>query len=141
MSTTPAAPATADTGAQRLSLERLKAWESMGLGMFISYGMSTYDGDEFSKGDRPSTTYAPDRLDVAQWVGVARDLGCRYAVLTAKHVAGHALWPTRHSDYHVGTSGNPTDVVRAFTEACRRAGIQPGLYYCSWDNHHRMAMP
>jgi alpha-L-fucosidase len=80
--------------------------------------------------------YAPDRLDVDQWVSVARDAGMKYAVLTTKHVAGHCLWPSKHTDYHVGTSGNTTDVVEAFVKACERRGVMPGFYYCSWDNHH-----
>jgi alpha-L-fucosidase len=105
--------------------------------MFIHFGMSTFDNDEFSRGDRPSNCYAPDRLDVDQWLSVARDAGMRYAVLTTKHVSGHCLWPSRHTDYHVGTSGCTTDVVEWFLRACARTGIMPGLYYCSWDNHHR----
>lgn len=123
-------------GAQRLSLAQLQAWEALGYGMFIHFGMSTYDGEELSKGDKPSSLYAPDQLDVDQWVSVARDAGMRYAVLTTKHVAGHALWPSQHTDYHVGTSGNPTDVVEAFVKACEQRGVMPGFYYCSWDNHH-----
>jgi alpha-L-fucosidase len=126
-----------ETGAQRLSLQELQQWEALRFGMFISFGMSTFDGDEFSLGDKPSTLYAPDRLDVPQWIGLARDAGMKYAVLTAKHVAGHCLWPSAHNDYHVGTSGNRTDVVEAFVTECRKAGILPGLYYCSWDNHNR----
>jgi alpha-L-fucosidase len=57
-------------------------------------------------------------------------------VLTAKHVAGHCLWPSRHTDYTVSKSGQTADVVEAFVRACRRRGLLPGLYYCSWDNHH-----
>lgn len=105
--------------------------------MFIHFGMSTFDGNELSFGDSPATRYAPDRLDVDQWVSVARDAGMKYAVLTAKHVAGHCLWPSRHTDYHVGNSGNKTDVVAAFVTACEKRGVRPGLYYCSWDNHNR----
>jgi alpha-L-fucosidase len=98
--------------------------------------MSTFDGDELSKGDQPAALYAPDKLDVGQWVQVARDAGMKYAVLTAKHVAGFCLWPTGHTDYRVSNSENTTDVVEAFVKACERHGIMPGLYYCSWDNHH-----
>lgn len=123
-------------GDQRLSLARLRAWEALRFGMFIHFGMSTFDGAELSLGKSPSTCYAPDRLDVDQWISIARDAGMRYAVLTTKHVAGHCLWPSRHTDYHVGTSGNPTDVVEAFVHACERRGLRPGFYYCSWDNHH-----
>jgi alpha-L-fucosidase len=127
---------TTPAGQQRLPLEKLQAWESLRYGMFIHFGMSTYDGDELSKGDKPSTLYAPDKLDVDQWVSVARDAGMKYAILTAKHVAGHCLWPTAHNDYHVGNSGNKTDVVEAFVRACEKRGVLPGLYYCSWDNHN-----
>lgn len=124
-------------GAQRLSLPRLREWESFGYGMFIHFGMSTFDGEELSKADKPSTLYAPDKLDVDQWISVARDAGMRYAVLTTKHVAGHCLWLTKHTDYHVGTSGDKTDVVEAFVKACERRDVRPGFYYCSWDNHTR----
>lgn len=125
-----------ERGAQRLSLEQLQAWEALRYGMFIHFGMSTFDGVELSKGDKPSSFYCPDQLDVDQWVSVARDAGMKYAVLTTKHVAGHCLWPTDCNDYHVGNSGNTTDVVEAFVKACNRHAIMPGFYYCSWDNHN-----
>ena len=57
-------------------------------------------------------------------------------MLTAKHVSGFCLWPATHTEYHVGNSGNPTDVVSEFVEACNRHDVMPGLYYCSWDNRH-----
>lgn len=124
-------------GAQRLSIEQLEAWEKLKLGMFIHFGMSTFVGAEKPSGNEASTLYAPDRLDVDQWIRAAKACGMKYAVLTAKHVAGHCLWPSDQTDYHVGTSGNPTDVVAEFVAACRKHGLMPGLYYCSWDNHHR----
>ena len=126
-----------EAGAQRLSLDALHRWESLAYGMFIHFGMSTFDGDEISEGDKPSTLYAPDKLDVDQWISVARDAGMKYAVLTAKHVSGHCLWPSALTDYDVETSGNKTDVVDAFVKACQKRGLVAGLYYCSWDNHHR----
>ena len=119
-----------------MSLEQLQAWEKLGYGMFIHFGLSTYAGKECPDGKSPASLYAPDQLDVEQWIGIARDAGMRYAVLTAKHVAGHCLWPSTHTDYHVGNSGNTEDVVERFVNACRKKGIMPGLYYCSWDNHH-----
>lgn len=122
---------------QRLSLEKLKAWEALGYGMFLHFGMSTYVQQELPDGKTPATTYAPDRLDVDQWISVARDAGMKYAVLCAKHVAGHCLWPTRFTEYSVTNSSDKTDVVGKFVESCQKRGILPGLYYCSWDNHNR----
>jgi len=132
----PQLPHNPPEGAQRLSLDRLRRFEALGYGMFIHFGMSTFDLAELSLGDKPSTHYAPDKLDVDQWISVARDAGMRYAVLTTKHVAGHCLWPSKHTDYHVGTSGNKTDVVEEFVKACERRGVKPGFYYCSYDNRH-----
>jgi alpha-L-fucosidase len=125
-----------EAGAQRLSLTKLQGWEALGYGMFIHFGMSTFVGRELPDGRSPASLYQPDRLDVDQWIQVARDAGMKYAVLTAKHVAGHCLWPSRHTDYTVSKSGQTADVVEAFVRACRRRGLLPGLYYCSWDNHH-----
>ena len=123
-------------GMQRLSIERLKKWESLEYGMFIHFGMSTFSGEELGTGKDPNSLYNPTMLDVDQWVQVARDAGMKYIVLTAKHVSGHCLWPSKFTDYHVGNSGNKTDVVEAFVKACDKHGIIPGFYYCSWDNHH-----
>jgi alpha-L-fucosidase len=126
----------AETGAQRLSLSKLQAWEALAYGMFIHFGMSTLVGQELPDGKAPSSLYNPDRLDVDQWIQIARDAGMKYAVLTTKHVAGHCLWPSRHTDYTVANSGNTANVVEAFVKACARRGVRPGFYYCSWDNHH-----
>jgi alpha-L-fucosidase len=65
----PQPPAVVDTGRgeQRLPVDRLDAWRRLDYGMFVHFGMSTYDGVEFSLGNKPSSTYAPGRLDVDQW--------------------------------------------------------------------------
>jgi alpha-L-fucosidase len=131
------APPNPKPGAQRLPLDKLRAWEALGYGMFIHYGMSTFVGQELPDGKAPATTYAPDRLDVDQWISVARDAGMKYAVLTTKHVAGHCLWPSEHCEYSVANSSDKTDVVEKFVQACEQRGVLPGFYYCSWDNHNR----
>jgi alpha-L-fucosidase len=126
-------------GNQRLSLEQLQKWESLQYGMFIHFGMETFvpAEDECSDGKAPAAAYAPDRLDVDQWISVARDAGMKYAVLTTKHVAGHCLWPSKCTDHTVVNSANKTNVVEAFCKACDKRGVLPGFYYCSWDNHNR----
>ena len=39
--------------------------------------------------------------------------------------------------YTVANSTDKTDVCEKFVEACRKRGVLPGFYYCSWDNHNR----
>ncbi|WP_304388647.1 alpha-L-fucosidase [Mariniflexile sp. AS56] len=121
---------------QRLSKEKLEEWQNLKYGMFIHYGMSTFLGEELPDGKAPIDAYAPTDLDVSQWIQVAKDAGMNYAVLTAKHVAGHCLWPSKYTEYDVENNKDNTDVVGEFVKECRKQGIAPGIYYCAWDNHH-----
>ncbi|MGA2259046.1 MAG: alpha-L-fucosidase [Thermoguttaceae bacterium] len=130
-------PVRQSSGSQRLSLPQLRKWESLRYGMFIHFGMSTFVQKEIPDGTAPLSMYAPDRLDVDQWVSVARDAGMKYIVLTAKHVAGHCLWPSKHTAYTVANSPNKTNVFEQFCKSCYKRGVLPAFYYCSWDNHHR----
>ena len=121
---------------QRLSVERLKEWQDLKYGMFLCFGMSTYLGEEFPKGGAPVERYDPVNIDVDQWIRVAKEVGMKYVVLTAKHVAGHCLWPSAYTDYSVKHNKNNTDVVKEFVAACHKYDIKPCMYYCSWDNYH-----
>ena len=111
-------------------------WEKLKYGMFVHFGMSTFEGIDISEGKSPSSTYAPTQLDVRQWVRTAKRAGMTYMVLTAKHVPGHCLWPAEGYDYSVATSGNKTDVVAEFMKACKEEAIKPGLYYCVLDSRN-----
>ena len=123
-------------GAQRLSVSALKKWEQLGYGMFLHFGLSTFDGEEFSAG-KHIELYCPENLNVDQWIATARDAGMKYAVLTAKHASGFCLWPSKYTKSTVAASPVKTDVVERFVEACAKYSIMPGLYYCSWDNFNR----
>ncbi|MGL1890967.1 MAG: alpha-L-fucosidase [Spirochaetaceae bacterium] len=126
-------------GNQRLSIDQLKKYEELKYGMFIHWGMSTFDGKELSS-QEAIKTYNPTDINVDEWISVARDAGMKYAVLTTKHVAGHALWPSKYGDYSVKNSSVTTDVVGQFVDACRSKGILPGFYYCAWDNTNLFGM-
>lgn len=122
---------------QRLTMDQIKSWEALGYGMMLTFGMNTFLKEEHGSGKDPAALYSPSSLDVGQWVSVARDSGMRYGVLVAKHTSGFCLWPSKQTSYHIGNSGNKTDVVEAYVNACRQKGVKPGLYYCLWDNHNR----
>ena len=130
-------PGGESAGSQRLSLAQLRKWESLQYGMFIHFGMNTFVQKDIPDGKAPLSLYAPDRLDVDQWVSVARDAGMKYIVLTAKHVAGHCLWPSKYTSYTVANSPNKTNVCEQLCKSCEKRGVLPAFYYCSWDNYHR----
>jgi alpha-L-fucosidase len=119
----------------------IREWEALKYGMFIHFGLSTFVGDQFGRIPAPSSAYAPTDLDEEQWVRTARKAGMKYIVLTVKHHYGHALWPSKYSDYTVATSSNKHDVVKRFVAACRKHGLKPGFYYSlGWDSHHMKKM-
>ncbi|MEM6885432.1 MAG: alpha-L-fucosidase [Verrucomicrobiota bacterium] len=128
-----------ERGAQRLPVEKLEEYMQWKYGMFIHWGMSTYDEQDLSACESIET-YDPTDLSVDEWISVARDAGMRYVVLTAKHVAGHALWPSAYGDYSVKNSKDTTDVVGEFVNACRDKGLHVGIYYCAWDNTNLFGM-
>ena len=121
-------PSDAPNGAQRLMMER-------GYGMFVHFGMNTFIEQEWSEGNVPALTYAPDDLDCDQWVRVARDAGFRYVLLVTKHHDGFCLWDSQYTEYDVASSGNKTDVVGAVARACKKYGLEFGIYYSLWDSH------
>lgn len=114
----------------------LKRYEEMQFGVSFHFSMNTFTGNDYETGTVPASTYNPTRLDVRQWIRVVRDLGAKYAVLTAKHMSGFCLWDSEGYDYDVAASRNKTDVVAAFMSACKEYGIAPGFYYCILDPHN-----
>jgi len=124
-----AAPATRRTRA-------LARYEQLQFGVSYHFSMNTFTGNDYETGGVPASTYNPTKLDVRQWVRVARNLGAHYAVLTAKHMSGFCLWDSEGYDYDVASSGNKTDVVAAFMAACKEYGLLPGFYYCILDPHN-----
>ena len=114
----------------------LARYERLRFGVSYHFSMNTFTGDDYETGAVPATTYNPTQLDVRQWIRVAKDLGARYAVLTAKHMSGFCLWDSKNYDYDIAASGNKTDVVAAFVAACHEYGLVPGFYYCIIDPHN-----
>src|SRR5437660_9240089 len=114
----------------------LARYEELQFGVSYHFSMNTFTGDDYETGAVPASTYNPTHLDVRQWIRVARDLGARYAVLTAKHMSGFCLWNSKGYDYDVAASRNKKDVVAAFVAACHEYGLRPGFYYCILDPHN-----
>jgi len=82
-----------------------------------------------------ASTFKPTAFDPPALAALARRAGMRYAVFTAKHHAGYAMWPTRLSDHSVAASGG-RDLVREWVDAVRAEGLRVGLYCSLSDWHH-----
>lgn len=114
------------------------AWQLDGFGLFLHFGVNTFNGEEWSDGTLDPATFDPTGLDASQWARTARAAGAKYVVLTAKHHDGFCLWPTATTTYSVASSPwreGRGDVVAELAEACRGAGLGLGLYLSPWDRN------
>lgn len=114
------------------------AWQLDGFGLFLHFGVNTFNGEEWSDGTLDPATFDPTGLDASQWARTARAAGAKYVVLTAKHHDGFCLWPTATTTYSVASSPwreGRGDVVAELAEACRGADLGLGLYLSPWDRN------
>ncbi|MBI5284170.1 MAG: alpha-L-fucosidase [Chloroflexi bacterium] len=73
---------------------------------------------------------ASAKADFSAWAELFARAGARYAVLTAKHMDGYPLWPSRHANPRAPSYHSKRDLVGDWAEAVRARGLKMGLYYC-----------
>ncbi|MGJ3242498.1 MAG: alpha-L-fucosidase [Opitutales bacterium] len=114
---------------------RQHAFRAREAGLFLHFGINTFNDTEWSDGSLPAASFQPAAVDADDWCRAARDAGLAYLCLTTKHHDGFCLWPTDHGDYGVRQAGAP-DVIEALAAAADRHGLGVGLYYSLWDRCH-----
>jgi alpha-L-fucosidase len=128
-------------------------FENAGLGIFVHWGISSvHGGIDLSWGmieDKPwddedrsipseeyyalADDFDPDGYNPDSWCRAAREAGMEYAVLTARHHDGFAMWPSEYGDFSTADHCDGRDLVGEFVDACRRQGLRVGLYYSPRD--------
>lgn len=104
--------------------------------VFFHFGVNTFTELEWGEGGESEKLFDPSELDVGQWIRVAAQAGARLAIITAKHHDGFCLWSSAYTEHCVKNSpykNGKGDVVREFTEACRRYGLGVGIYISPYD--------
>jgi len=104
-------------------------------GMFIHFGINTFQDMEWTDGSKPASSYNPTAIEAEQWVKTAKDAGMKYVILITKHHDGFCLWDSKFTEYDVANSGNKTNVIEAVAKACKKFDIGLGLYYSLWDRN------
>jgi alpha-L-fucosidase len=79
--------------------------------------------------------FNPQQYDPDKWLKAAKAAGFEYAVLTAKHHEGFALWPSAYGDFNTKNYMGGRDLVKEYVEACRRNGLKVGIYFSGPDWH------
>ncbi|HEY9044901.1 MAG TPA: alpha-L-fucosidase [Ohtaekwangia sp.] len=105
---------------------------------FFHFGMNTFTNDNEGDGTADPEVFNPTALDCNQWTNVLKRAGITTGILVAKHADGFCNWPTKHSNYSVKNSSwkdGKGDVVKEFTEACKKSGIKAAIYLGPHDRH------
>ena len=79
--------------------------------------------------------FKPNNYHPEVWLKKAKDAGFTYAVLTTKHHAGFALWPSAYGEYNTKNYMGGRDLVKEYVDACRKVGLKVGLYFSGPDWH------
>ena len=125
-----------------------------GLGMFVHWDHASQQGLELSwplVGGIPvlpkcqsvpvadyhasAATFDPTAWDPVALARRAKACGMTYAVLTAKHHNGYAMFDTKQSDFSVLHSPYGKDIVAGFVDALRAEGLRVGIYFSLSDWH------
>lgn len=98
-------------------------------GMFLHFNMATFQDREWGDPTSPADLFRPTALDTDQWAAAAQSANMTWGCLTTRHHDGFCIWPTKTKAASVGQTSHSTDVVRAYVNSFRRAGLRVGLYY------------
>lgn len=133
-----------DLGVEQQPDDKIQWLQDAKLGMFIHWGV--YSGP--AKGewymenaavtpenyrkyvtDATGEQFTASAYDPADWAQLAKDMGAKYTVLTARHHDGFALWPSTHPNaWHAGQAPLQKDFIGQYVTAVRNAGLKVGLY-------------
>lgn len=113
------------------------------LGLFIHWGLYSLlgRGEWVLKRDGiPLREYAqlirqwnPRAFTADDWCRAAVAAGMKYAVFTARHHDGFALFNSRADSFNSAQSPAKRDFVAEFLEACRKYKLRTGLYFSLAD--------
>ena len=113
------------------------AFQKAEMGAVFHYDLHVFDGVRYGQSDNriePVVDYQifnPEKLDTDQWVRAAKAAGCTFAIITATHETGFALYQSNVNPYCMRAlkfRDGKADLVRDFVNSCRKYGVKPGIY-------------
>ena len=149
-----------ESSAQRTDARRdprLQWFRDARFGMFIHWGLyaipaGVWQGEQIpgigewimlraripvAEYEQLAKQFNPVQFDAAAWVGLAREAGQRYLVITAKHHDGFCLFESAVTDYDI-VDATPfgRDPLKELAAECQRQGIRLCFYYSQTQDWH-----
>ena len=134
-----------------------KWWKKAKFGMFIHWGLYSQVAGEWNgvktqkigewimkdqnipvkDYEKIARDFNPTEFNAEEWVGLAKDAGMKYIVITSKHHDGFAMFHSRCSKYNiVDATPFKRDPMKELAEACSRNGIKLCFYYSQAQDWH-----
>lgn len=130
--------------------ERMEWWSEARFGMFIHWGIYSvpagfYQGEAqtnsaewiMNKAQIPLHEYEkfadqfnPTQFNAKTFVGLAKEAGMKYMVITAKHHDGFSMFDSECNPFNiVDATPLKRDVLKELAEECAKQGLRFGFYY------------
>lgn len=115
---------------------RMQKWSDAKYGLFIHWGPQRAGGEYLIPDDKLKE-FNPTDFNAKEWVLIAKRLGFKYIVITAKHHAGFSMYNSKLTDYDiVDKTPFKRDPIKELAETCAEQNMPFGVYYSVWDIHH-----
>lgn len=119
-------------------------FEQLGFGMFVHWGLYSQLGRgewtlsihkmELAEYMKLKDTFTAEGFDAEKLVLTAKNAGCKYIILTTRHHDGFSLYDTCGlNDYDSVHSPAKRDLIKEYTDACRKHDIIPFFYHTTLD--------
>ncbi len=147
----------------QISKEGFEEWHRNKFSMFIHFGLyselgGVWEGKPVTRGyseqiqsfagifsdwyGDTALRFNPTLFNADEIVSLAKEAGMRSIVITTKHHDGFCMFRTATTDYNsYDATPAKCDYIKELSEACRRGGLNFGMYYSLIDWHYPWAYP
>ena len=125
------------------NLASRKLFQDNRFGLFVHWGVSSMLGaGEWVMQNRNikvkdyirlKETFIPNQFNAKEWVAAAKSSGMKYIIFITRHHDGFSNWDTKQSEWKITNTPYGKDVLKELADACKKEGMQLGLYYSTLD--------